>query len=69
MSWTSIRDTKVSRKIFFFRSYPHTLEYLINVQDVIIMQAGRFYRINKCAGGNESMQVVIFQNSLVKYKK
>ena len=43
-----------------------TLDYLIRVQDVIIMQAGKFPRINKRAGCNKAMQVGIFQKSLVK---
>ena len=43
-----------------------TLNYLINVQDVIIMQAGKFPKINKHAGCNKAMQVGIFQISLVK---
>ena len=43
-----------------------TLDYLINVQDVIIMQAGKFPKINKHAGCNKAMQVGIFQKSIVK---
>ena len=43
-----------------------TLVYLINVQDVIIMQAGKFPKINKRAGCNKAMQVGIFQKSIVK---
>ena len=43
-----------------------TLDYLINVQDVIIMQAGKFPKINKRAGCNKAMQVGIFQNSIVE---
>ena len=43
-----------------------TLDYLINVQDVIIMQAGNLPKINKCAGCNKAMQVGIFQKSIVK---
>ena len=43
-----------------------TLDYLINVQDVIIMQAGKFSKINKHAGCNKTMQVGIFQKSIVK---
>ena len=50
-------------------SLESTLVYLINVQEVIIMQAGNFSRINKRAGGNKAMQVGIFQNSLVKNHK
>ena len=46
--------------------YVSTLDYLINVQDVIIMQAGKFPKINKCAGYNKAMQVGIFQKSMVK---
>ena len=49
--------------------YISTLVYLINMQEVIIMQAGYFSRINKHAGGNKAMQVGIFQNSLVKNHK
>ena len=33
------------------------------------MQAGNFSRINKRAGGNNAVQVGIFQNSLVKNHK
>ena len=36
------------------------------MQEVIIMQAGNFSRINKRAGGNNAVQVGIFQNSLVE---
>ena len=43
-----------------------TLDYLIKVQDVIIMQAGNFSKIDNCAGCNKAMQVGIFQNSIVK---
>ena len=39
-----------------------TLDYLINVQDVIIMQAGRYPKINKHPGCNKAMQVGIFKN-------
>ena len=38
-----------------------TLGYLINVQEVIIVQAGKFPKINKLAGCNKAMQVGIFQ--------
>ena len=44
-----------------------TLDYKINVQDVIIIQAGKFPKINKHAGCNKAMQVGIFQTSIVKY--
>ena len=46
-----------------------TLEYLINVQEVINMQAGKFSKINKRAGGNKGVQVGIFQKSIVKNHK
>ena len=45
---------------------PSTLDYLINVQDVIIMQAGNFPKINKRAGCNKAMQVGIFKKSILK---
>ena len=38
-----------------------TLEYLINVQEVINMQAGKISKINKRAGGNKAVQVGKFQ--------
>ena len=41
-----------------------TLDYLIN--DVIIMQAVKFPKINKHAGCNKAMQVGLFQKSIVK---
>ena len=43
-----------------------TLEYLINVQEVINMQAGFFPRIDKRAGCNKAVQVGFFQKLLVK---
>ena len=43
-----------------------TLDYLIIIQDAIIMQAGNFPKINKSAGCNKAMQVGIFQKSIVK---
>ena len=43
-----------------------TLEYLINVQEVIIVQAGKFPKINKRAGCNKAVQAGIFQKSIVK---
>ena len=43
-----------------------TLGYLINVQEVIIVQAGKIPKINKCAGGNKAVQVGNFQKSIVK---
>ena len=46
-----------------------TLEYLINVQEVINMQAGKFSKIIKSAGGNKGVQVGIFQKSIVKNHK
>ena len=45
---------------------PPTLTYLIIVQDVINVQAGKFPGINKRAGCNKAMQVGIFQESIVK---
>ena len=36
------------------------------MQDVIIMQAGKFPKINKRAGCNKAMQVGIFQKTIVK---
>jgi len=36
------------------------------VQDVIIVQAGKFPKINKRAGCNKAVQVGIFQKSIVK---
>ena len=38
-----------------------TLDYLINMQDVIIKRIGKFLRINKCAGCNKAMQVGVIQ--------
>ena len=46
-----------------------TLEYLINVQEVINMQAGKISKIDKRAGGNKAVQVGIFQKSIVKNHK
>ena len=46
--------------------YVSTLDYLINVQDVVIMQAVNFPKIYKHAGCNKAMQVGIFQKSIVK---
>ena len=43
-----------------------TLVYLIIVQDVINVQAGKFLEINKRAGCNKAVQDVIFQESIVK---
>ena len=43
-----------------------TLDYLINVQDAIIMQAGKIPKINKHAGYNKAMQAGFFQKSIVK---
>ena len=43
-----------------------TLTYLIIVQDVINVQAGKFPGINKRAGCNKAVQVGIFQESIVK---
>ena len=43
-----------------------TLEYLINVQDVIIMQAWKFSKNNESAGSNKTMLVVIVQKSIIK---
>ena len=43
-----------------------TLDYLINIQDVIIMHAGNLPKINKYAGCNKTMQVGIFQKLIVK---
>ena len=43
-----------------------TLIYLINMQDVIIMQAGKFFKINKRAGCNKVMQVGFFLKSIVE---
>ena len=48
------------------QNFTPTLDYLINVQDVIIMQAGKIPKINKHAGCNKAMQVGIFQVSIVK---
>ena len=44
----------------------NTLVYLIIVQDVINVQAGKFPGINKRAGCNKAVQVGIFQESIVK---
>ena len=46
--------------------YVPTLAYLIIVQDVINVQAGKFPGINKRAGCNKTVQVGIFQESIVK---
>ena len=46
-----------------------TLEYLINVQEVINMQAGKISKIDKRAGGNKAVQAGIFQKSIVKNHK
>ena len=46
--------------------YIYTLTYLIIVQDVINVQAGKFPGINKRAGCNKAVQVGIFQESIVK---
>ena len=43
-----------------------TLTYLIIVQDVINVQAGKFPGINKCAGCNKAVQAGIFQKSIGK---
>ena len=43
-----------------------TQEYIVNVQDVIIMQAGNFSKFDKRAGCIKAMQVGIFQKSIVK---
>ena len=53
-------------KMLLLNGSPSTLDYLINVQDVIVMQVGNFPKINKCAGCNKAMQVGIFQKSVVK---
>ena len=50
--YTFIRDGRVT--------------YLIIVQDVINVQAGKFPGINKRAGCNKAVQVGIFQESIVK---
>ena len=47
----------------------NTLEYQINVQEVINMQAGKISKINKRAGGNKAVQAGIFQKSIVKNHK
>ena len=49
-----------------FDTYLSTLTYLIIVQDVINVQAGKFPGINKRAGCNKAVQVGIFQESIVK---
>ena len=46
-----------------------TLEYLINMQEVINMQAGQISKFSKRAGGNKAVQVGIFQKSIVKIHK
>ena len=38
-----------------------TLGYLINMQEVINMQAGKISKIDKRAGGNKAVQVGIFR--------
>ena len=43
-----------------------TLVYLIIVQDVINVQAGKIPKMNKRAGCNKTVQVGIFQKSIVK---
>ena len=43
-----------------------TLVYLINVQEVINMQAGNFSRVDKRAGCNKVVHVGIFQKSIVE---
>ena len=40
--------------------WPSTLDYLINMQDVEIMQAWKIPKINKREGCNKAMQVGIF---------
>ena len=56
---------KENRKSFLLKM--STLVYLINMQDVIIMQAGKFPKIIKHVGFTKAMQVGIFQKSIVKY--
>ena len=56
----------MNMKLYQNKHLMSTLDYLINVQDVIIMQAGKFPKINKRAGCNKAMQVGIFQKSIVK---
>ena len=36
-----------------------TLEFLINLQELIIIQAGKFPKITNCAGCDKAMQVAI----------
>ena len=43
-----------------------TLVYLIIVQDVINVKAGKFHEINKRAGCSKAVQVGIYQESIVK---
>ena len=44
----------------------YSLEYLINMQDVIISQAGEFSEINKPAGCNKALQVGNFSKIICK---
>ena len=46
--------------------FQFTLDYLISVEDVIIMQAGNFPKIDKHAECSKAMQVGIFKKSIVK---
>ena len=58
-SWCRVKDT--IKQIFVPQREEYgTLDYLINVQDVIIMQAWDFSKIDKCAGGNKAMLVGFF---------
>ena len=66
MKYSTDKNLCKLNKIFKSGSNPSTLPYLIIVQDVINMQAGKFPGINKRAGCNKAMQVGIFQESIVK---
>ena len=64
-SWCRVKDT--IKQIFVPQREEYgSLDYLINVQDVIIMQAGKIPKINKRAGCNKAMQVGIFLKSIVE---
>ena len=54
---TKLEFKRRSRIMANFPVNQYTLDYLINMQDVIIMQAGKFTQINKRAGCNKAMQV------------
>ena len=58
-SWCRVKDT--IKQIFVPQREEYgTLDYLIKVQDLIIMQAWDFSKIDKCAGSNKAMLVGFF---------